>query len=41
MKTTITSLLEELLTRIAPFSIILSVVGTLFLIFVLMIFVAL
>lgn len=41
MKKIIISFLEKLLTRIAPFSIALSIVGMLFLIFVLMIFVAL
>ena len=39
MKKTITSLLGELLTRIAPLSVALSIIGSLFLVFVLMIFV--
>ncbi len=39
MKKTIASLLEELLTRIAPLSVALSIIGSLFLVFVLMIFV--
>lgn len=40
MKKTITSLLEELLTKIAPLSVALSIIGSLFLVFVLFVFIA-